>query len=203
MDHSNLSFIRPDRQLHIYGTIAVSLSVAAAALIARKQAVSIIAITLLSHHAGDFIDVGRHYAQNGEYYNTVPLEDRIARVSNLYLRGAFSAIHPGCINSGLLAGSIFATIALIPYSKFKRKVTPNQFAPLRCGAILIESLTGEVAAQTTSTQGLKLKEIQTKRFDARGKWCGLVIPLFSLLAISIGMIAYRVGLIFKPPQVQG
>lgn len=201
MDHSNLSFIRPDHQHRIYGTIAVSLSVAAATLIVRKQAVSIIAITLLSHHAGHFIDTGRHYAQN-EVYNTIPLETKIVRVSNPYLK-SLSTLRPQCIASGLVIGFIFAAIAQIPYSKFKRKVTPSQFAPLRCATILIGSLAGEVAAQNTNTQGLEPTKIPCNRMYARCFWSNDLIPSISLITICIGMIAYRAGLIFKPPQVQG
>ncbi len=141
------------------------------------------------------------------------------RSKNVYIRVFLKSIDVNAICVAAITGCLFALASRAPLLRLKQKVTLSQLTPFTLTSLAIATIVADVHAKRIpitkpflNREGLELIKDDEKhcfevidlssiRQEHRNRQVGFLGTSFILiLAILVGTVAYRAGLIFKKPS---
>ncbi len=196
MNNTNFSLIHPEHQAPIYGGIA---------LLTRNEAVKTVAMTTLSIQItfSSIVVIEAHHLEFNEQISPEQMKSKSVRLQNRIVRSLIDSVDVKVICLMAALGSLFALAARAPLPRLKQKVTMSQLSPFWLSGLALTILTVEVNARRVPIErddsNHITNECHEKIMDNR-LVCLLGGSFISMLAILVGTIAFRAGLIFKKPS---
>jgi len=196
MDNANLSLIHPEYQLSIYGGIA---------LLTRNEAVKTVAMTTLSTQTAISLSftISDHRLEECGQIQPTQMRKELVRSQNGTVRSLLHSVSIGVPCAAAIIGSLFALAARVPLSRLKQKVTMRQLSPFWLSGLALAVLTTELNARRVPIETDFYGKISTKCSNKTAENSSAAFfgtAIISMLAILVGTVAYRAGLIFKKPS---